>query len=100
MSNEARIMELAQRARDTISVVHGIAAARINQSESDAALLIQRYLQDAEADGISPIQAWTTLFSASMITLGDAIEMVAEQSHRPPQQVLAAMALTFQMERT
>jgi hypothetical protein len=99
MSDETRLMDLAQRAREAIPVVHGIAAARLNGNEVDAALLIQRYHEEAAADGVHPIQAWTSLFSAAMLTLGDTVELVAEATGQPDHRVLAGMAMQFQLEQ-
>lgn len=93
-------MDLADKARAAVPVVHGIASARINENEDDAAMLIWRYMEEAEADGLSAIQAWTTLFSSAMLVLGDALEVAAESRRVAPQQVLSAMAMVHQLEQS
>lgn len=100
MSDEARIMDLHDKARDAVPTIFGIASSRINASEQDAALLIWRYMEEAEAAGLSAPQAWTTLFSSAMLVLGDAIELAAEAKGVTPRQVLSSMAMIHQLERS
>lgn len=98
MKSEARIMDLAQHARDAIPVVHGIATARVCGSGEDAALLLHRYLEEAMDKGLSMPQAWTALFSSSMLVLGEAVDIISAGTGSTPQQVMVSMALTHAQE--
>lgn len=99
MSSEIRIMDAHQRAQEAIPVIHGIAAARLNRNEVDAALLIQRHFEEAAEKGLDTAQAWTDLFSAAMLALGDVLEVAAEATNAPARIVLSSLAMTHQLER-
>jgi hypothetical protein len=73
--------------------VRGVAAARIGNSETDAAYVISTYHQEAHLLGANPSTAWALLFSASMVTLTDVLAEIAAEHHQSPAAELADLAL-------
>lgn len=94
MSNEDTIMSIAEAARAAVPTVHGIAAARLVRNEDDTAMLIADHLRESEAAGLSPQQAWSALFSASIIVLGDALRLGGQ-----PDVALRTLAMNHQLDQ-
>jgi len=87
MQTRGEVFALAKKA------VIGVAAARLNGSESDAAFVIGQYHSDAQRLGVSDATSWALLFSASIVSLTDTLTDAAEANHQSPAAELSELAL-------
>ncbi len=88
VTQRAAALELARKA------VIGVAAARLTETEEDAALILSDYREQCEALGVSNAVCWALLFSSAVMGLTDALVDLAEIHHQSPSAELVDFALT------
>lgn len=77
---------------EAISAVYGMATARYMRDASAARVLLKAHMAEATARGESPVDVWSTLFSAAIVALCDANDELAAERHTSAQALMTATA--------
>lgn len=78
---------------DATSVTFGVTTARMASNHPGAQLLIERYLEDARAEGVEDSQAWAMLYSSAIVALADQVAARAREQGVSPMSLLADTAV-------
>lgn len=88
----AKVIELAQ------SAVFGVVNARLRKDADDSALVIMEYMREAIGVCGEDTTAWSMIFSAAVVHLTDAIELLAAEHHQSPAAELSDFALAHALD--
>lgn len=79
--------------REAAGVVHASASARLRNNPEDAQLVIEQFLEEHMAKGITQADCWMLLFSAAVGRYSDAILALAKAHGVDPEVELGNAAL-------
>lgn len=81
---------------DAMRAVLGITSAKLHDNPTDAAMLINGYLEDAANVGVAAPDAWAVLFAASTSWFATLVQHHALSTRQVPTKVVQQMARNLQ----